>query len=119
MTTNRTKTGALALGALIALGMAGCASWHDSINKRAEDRTVSTRDPMQTASDATLTAKVKAVLAADELVKARNINVDTMRGVVTLHGSVRSAAERDKALSLTRGTGGVLEVKDRLTIIGG
>jgi hyperosmotically inducible periplasmic protein len=49
-------------------------------------------------------------------VRARDIDVDTSNGLVTLSGVVRSAAERDRALRLARETEGVTEVQDRLRI---
>lgn len=41
-----------------------------------------------------------------------------MRGVVTLSGTVHSAAERDKAISIARNTTGVVEVKSNLKVGG-
>jgi len=51
-------------------------------------------------------------------VKADGINVDVMRGMVTLTGTVGSAAERDKAAEIANKTSGVFEVKDRLKVAG-
>ena len=44
-------------------------------------------------SDSGLTTSVKTKLAADDTVKALNIDVDTKNRVVTLKGEVRSQAE--------------------------
>ena len=104
---------ALALGALIALGAAGCAHEHMAYAGSKQDRTVS-----QETSDAALSARIKTAFAADSLVKARDIKVDAMRGVVTLTGNVSSAAERDKAISIARNTKGVTEVKDNMKVMG-
>jgi osmotically-inducible protein OsmY len=68
------------------------------------------------ASDGSVTAKVKAKLALDDAVRARDIDVDTTGSTVTLSGTVRSAAERDRALRLARETEGVTEVVDRLRV---
>lgn len=108
---------ALALGALIALGAAGCAT-HNDRSAYASNTTVEKRAPTQAVSDAAITAKVKTAFAADETVKAHNINVDTMRGVVTLHGTVSSMTEKNKAISIARNTSGVVDVKDDLKISG-
>lgn len=67
-------------------------------------------------SDAGITTSVKSQLAADELVKANRIDVDTQNHVVTLSGEVRSADEKDKALSIARQTRGVSDVVDQLTV---
>jgi len=68
------------------------------------------------ARDAGLTAKIKSKMALDDLVKARTIDVDTIDGVVTLRGSVDSAAERDRAVQLARETDGVTTVSDLLSV---
>lgn len=68
-------------------------------------------------SDAALTAKIKSKMALDDLVQARTIDVTTSNHVVTLHGSVRSVAEHDRALQLTRETTGVSDVVDRLGVV--
>lgn len=69
-------------------------------------------------SDAGITTNVKMKLAADDMVKARNIDVDTENRVVTLNGTVESAAEEAQALQIARNTKGVTDVVDNLTIAG-
>lgn len=109
-----------AVGIAIAMavaGLGGCASWHHG----ARDDTVASeahRGPVQATADAAITAKVKTKFAADDLVKARRIDIDTTRGVVQLYGTVSSAAEHDRALQLARGTEGVVEVRDNLKVAG-
>ena len=44
------------------------------------------------------------------------IDVDTANGVVTLSGTVKSPAERDKAVALARKVGGVSDVKSSLQV---
>jgi osmotically-inducible protein OsmY len=46
----------------------------------------------------------------------RSIDVTTDKTTVTLSGTVRSAAERDRAVRLARETAGVATVVDRLRI---
>ena len=60
------------------------------------------------------TAKIKSKMVLDDLVKARNINVDTNGSVVTLTGIVGSEAERQRALQLAKQTEGVTSVIDHL-----
>jgi hyperosmotically inducible protein len=67
-------------------------------------------------SDGALTAKIKAKMALDDTVKALDLNVDTVNGVVTITGKVRTRAERDRALALARETNGVRNVVDRVTL---
>ncbi len=70
----------------------------------------------QALNEGSLTAKIKAKMALDDLVKASAINVDTVEGVVTLTGAIRSEAERKRAVQLARETAGVKAVTDRLVI---
>jgi osmotically-inducible protein OsmY len=66
--------------------------------------------------DAALTAKIKSKLALDDQVEALRIDVDTTGDVVTLSGTVRSDAERERAVRLARETEGVRRVVDRLRV---
>jgi osmotically-inducible protein OsmY len=66
--------------------------------------------------DGALTAKIKSKMALDDSVKALNIHVDTTNGIVTVSGTARSQAERQRALQLAKETNGVREVVDRLVI---
>lgn len=66
--------------------------------------------------DAALTAKIKSKLALDDQIEALRIDVDTSGDVVTLSGTVRSDAERERAVRLARETEGVRRVIDRLVI---
>ncbi|MEO7276155.1 MAG: BON domain-containing protein, partial [Vicinamibacterales bacterium] len=67
-------------------------------------------------TDATLTASVKTKLAADDMVKASAVNVDTNAHIVTLTGVVGSKAAKERALAIAKGTTGVTSVVDKLTV---
>ena len=67
-------------------------------------------------SDPGITTAVKAKLAADDTVKAYQIDVDTADGVVTLNGTVETGAAETQALTLARGTDGVRDVVDEITV---
>ncbi|HEV8232318.1 MAG TPA: BON domain-containing protein [Thermoanaerobaculia bacterium] len=69
-------------------------------------------------TDAGITTKVKSKLAADDTVKAYQIDVDTKDKVVTLSGNVDSQAAKDQAVALARGTEGVADVVDNITLAG-
>ena len=72
----------------------------------------------QTAiADGSITAKIKAMLALDDTVKARDIHVAYTDGVVTLTGTLESASDRKRAVDLARETSGVRSVADKLTMI--
>lgn len=70
----------------------------------------------QALNEGGLTAKIKSKMALDDTVRAAAIDVDTNGGVVTLSGTIRSDAERAKALQLARETAGVTSVVDKLVI---
>lgn len=67
-------------------------------------------------SNAGVTTKIKAKMALDDTIEATAIDVDTEGSVVTLSGTVRSEAERARALQLARETEGVTRVIDRLRV---
>jgi osmotically-inducible protein OsmY len=117
MRIDRTSHAALALGVALALGIGGCAN-HMGAKQVSNSGEAGHRGAVQTVSDATINTKVKAALVADEMVKAREINVDTLRGVVTLNGTVHSAAEKNQAINLARKVEGVADVKDNLKVSG-
>jgi osmotically-inducible protein OsmY len=68
----------------------------------------------ETLDEAAITAKIKAKMTLDDLVKARAINVTTHETTVTLSGTVQSKGEHDRAMSLARETAGVTKVIDDL-----
>jgi hyperosmotically inducible periplasmic protein len=67
-------------------------------------------------SDAGITTSVKSKLAADDTVKAYEIDVDTSNRVVTLTGEVETSAAKEQAIKLARDTEGVRNVIDRLQV---
>ncbi|MEZ4272053.1 MAG: BON domain-containing protein [Myxococcota bacterium] len=67
-------------------------------------------------SDAWITTKIKSKFAAAGSIAARNIEVDTHDGRVTLSGTVRSQDERDKAISIAKSLEGVKKVDDQTTL---
>ena len=70
-------------------------------------------------TDPGVTTAVKAKLAADDTVKAYRIDVDTQDKVVTLKGEVDTAAARTRAVEIAKGTAGVRDVVDQLTVQAG
>lgn len=68
-------------------------------------------------SDAELTAKITSKMALDDSVRAHTIRVSTNDGVVTLAGTIGSAAEHDQAVRLARDTKGVKRVVDHLKVV--
>src|SRR5687767_14951159 len=67
-------------------------------------------------SDPGITTAVKSKLAADDTVKAYKIDVDTKNAVVTLKGTVDTAAAKTRAVEVARATKGVTDVIDQLNV---
>lgn len=67
-------------------------------------------------TDAWITTKVKWFFVGDDLLKGSDIDVDTKDHVVTLKGTVKSAAGRTRAVALASDTEGVRRVIDELII---
>jgi osmotically-inducible protein OsmY len=66
--------------------------------------------------DSVITAKVKALLAADDFLKSFQISVETYKGVVQLSGFVNSQQSVDKAGQIARSVKGVTRVKNSLIV---
>jgi osmotically-inducible protein OsmY len=89
------------------------------VNEHASDGVRSAVNGAEEAvSAASLTSKIKAKMALDDLVIASDINVDTEGSVVTLTGSVGSKDEQRRALRIATETAGVTKVVNRLKIRG-
>jgi osmotically-inducible protein OsmY len=67
-------------------------------------------------TDAWITTKVKAKLVDETLLKGSDINVDTDNRVVTLKGTVTSAAGQSRAAEIARGSEGVTRVVNQLVV---
>ena len=67
-------------------------------------------------TDAGITTAVKSKLAADDMIKAYQVDVDTNNYVVTLQGEVATPAQKEHAVMIARNTDGVTDVIDQLRI---
>jgi hyperosmotically inducible protein len=67
-------------------------------------------------SDPGITTAVKAKMAADDTVKAYQIDVTTDNRVVTLSGVVETSAAKQQAMMIARQTEGVQDVVDAITV---
>ena len=67
-------------------------------------------------ADTALEGTLKQKLAADTLLKAARIEVSARDGVVLLEGVAPTTAAKQQALSTVRGTTGVIQVVDRITV---
>ncbi len=69
-----------------------------------------------TITDTWITTKVKWFFVGEEALKGSDVTVDTADRVVTLKGTVKTAAGRTRALSLAKNTEGVRRVVDQLIV---
>ncbi|MEP6917509.1 MAG: BON domain-containing protein [Acidobacteriota bacterium] len=67
-------------------------------------------------TDAWVTTKLKADFVDEELLKGSNINVDTNNHVVTLKGTVKSVAGKNRAADIAKKTKGVQSIVNMITI---
>ena len=68
------------------------------------------------ANDGWLWTKTRAVLAATDDLRDSTIDVDVDNEVVTLSGTVATAAQKNKAAQVTKGIEGVKSVKNNLKV---
>jgi hyperosmotically inducible protein len=92
----------------------------DELDQKAADAQKKAGDaadkPGEPITDAALTAKVKTKFLADTEISGLKIDVDTKDHVVTLTGTVPSAAEKRRAVAVAKETDGVKSVVDRLKV---
>lgn len=67
--------------------------------------------------DSWITMKTKLALITTEGISTSDLNVDTVKGVVTMHGKVATEAEKAKAESVARGIDGTKAVKNLLQVV--
>ena len=70
----------------------------------------------QALTDAGITTQINAALAADDELKALQINVDTKDGRVVLTGAAPNANAQQRATMLAQAVEGVMAVDNRLVI---
>lgn len=70
----------------------------------------------QVMSDTEITAKIKSILLNEPGLKSLKITVETIKGVVTLTGSVNTQENADKAVKLAESIDDVKSVKNKLVI---
>lgn len=94
-----------------AMNISGVTSVNNNLQIRTGERTAGAA-----VDDATITGRVKAALIADNRTKARQIEVKTYKGIVTLGGFVTSSAEKQAAESVTGSVAGVVKVENGLQV---
>ena len=87
---------------VLIAGLAGCAGTGEKSGAYVDDSWI--------------TSKVKSEMVANKTVHARNINVNTTRGVVTLTGTAATWDESNKAAEIANGVKGVKSVENDIHI---
>lgn len=70
----------------------------------------------QAMSDTEITAKIKSILLNEPGLKSLKITVETIKGIVTLSGTVNNQENSDKAVKLAESVDDVKSVKNTLVI---
>ena len=70
----------------------------------------------QYVDDASISNTIRADLVKDQALKAFDIHVETMQGVVQLSGFVGTPVQKEQAESIARGVAGVRGVTDNIII---
>jgi osmotically-inducible protein OsmY len=85
----------------------------ESVGEKAKAGAAKTGEAI---TDAWITTKVHSRFTGENALKGSDIDVDTKDHVVTLKGTVASAAGRARAVDIARTTDGVTKVVDQLTV---
>jgi osmotically-inducible protein OsmY len=99
----------------------------DKVGDKIGDTAVKVENKMSSQStkvgvavdDTEITTKVKAAIFAEAGLKTLQISVETMKGVVTLSGSVDSQSHSNTANSLASAVSGVNSVNNQLVVTSG
>lgn len=70
----------------------------------------------QVIADSAITSKIKAQLAADDILSGSDIHVVTKNGIVTLSGTVKNKSLRERAEQIASGTDGVKGVTNDIEV---
>src|SRR2546423_1324605 len=135
---NIAKWNAAALVALFAVAMSAPASAAPQTTDKPDNHVVQAKDAVvksakvvgtktkdgvsktgEVMTDGWITTRVNSRFVNEALLKGSDINVDTDKHVVTLKGTVTTAAGRNKAGVVAKGTEGVQRVINQLTIASG
>ncbi|MES2344634.1 MAG: BON domain-containing protein [Chlamydiota bacterium] len=86
-------------------------------DSQTNNTTVIVQD-QEAPADWSITTKVKAKIIADtELsASARLVSVTTTNGIVTLEGTVPTAADRDRIVAIAKSVDGVVGVNMKMTV---
>ena len=88
----------------------------ETVDKAEKKMTEQSAKAGQAIDDSEITARVKAAVFGEPGLKTLQIHVDTVKGVVTLTGTVDSQANSDKTRTLAAAVADIKEVSNKLVI---
>ena len=108
----------------IAKATDGVKSVNDKLRIGPEDGKAAARDTTAAANtgarkvnDGWITSKIYTQFLGENSLEDSDIDVDVVKGVVTLKGTVRSDAGRSRAVAIAKATDGVKSVNDTLKVM--
>jgi osmotically-inducible protein OsmY len=109
----------------VAVGLYACSREEPAVGQpKAQTPIDETRQVEKAAdagkplSDASLTQIVRSALESESSLDARKIDVENRNGNISLHGSVESSEQREKAARIVAAVGGVRDVQNNLNVDG-
>ncbi|MBA2964609.1 MULTISPECIES: BON domain-containing protein [Ramlibacter] len=118
-TTARDRTGEAADSTRSAAADTGTSVMGASRDTREQAYGTGAAGAERKPDDSKITSMVLKGLKADKELNPLRIDVDSREGVVTLSGSVPSAAAKARASEIARGVKDVRSVNDQLTLVSG
>ena len=107
-----------ALIAIMGLSLGGC---HVALLGGAAvagyEVTKDERNASEVASDTRIVADIKQKLLRDKTISGWDVNVDSYKGEITLHGNVVSQNAKERALLIAQSVKGVTKITSKLVII--
>lgn len=94
---------------------------NDNTGKNIRDRDSMTKTPLdqsESEADRTITQKIRQAIMSDSALStnAKNIKIITIKGVVTLRGTVASSQEKDAIAKIVSGVQGIIKVDNQLEV---
>jgi hyperosmotically inducible protein len=104
--------------AFLGLSLGGChAVLLGSAAIAGYEVTKDERSASEVATDTRIVADIKQKLLRDKTISGWDVNVDSYKGEVTLHGNVSSQTAKERALLIAQSIKGVTKITSKLIII--
>jgi osmotically-inducible protein OsmY len=97
-------------------GLSACTPARNAASGTGKLARAAAEGVSEASTDPSITFAIKSAMIEDDVVRARDIDVDTDDGVVTLTGTQPSVEARDRAEKLAWTARGVVKVVNRLTV---